>query len=68
MMCHQWQANLYAALGHQFGKVFEGAVHGTFGVIREATCRQLSVLPVIGNAFAAGALSRTRLMGTIASF
>ena len=32
------------ALGDQFGKVFEGTVHGALGIIRKTASGQLSML------------------------
>jgi hypothetical protein len=60
--------NLYAALGHQLGKVGEGAVHGALGIIRKTTGRQLPVFQVIREALTASTFSRTRLKSTIAPF
>jgi len=51
---------------HQAGEVLEGAIIGGLGFCVEATPGKLSHLEVIGDALAADAFSRARIIGAIA--
>jgi len=51
---------------HQASEVLKRPVVGSFGIIWETACRQLTMAKVIAQAFTAGSLPRTRLVTAIA--
>jgi len=53
-------------LPNQPGEVLEGAVVGRFGLGRETASRELAAYQVVGQAFAAEALSRAGVVGALA--
>jgi hypothetical protein len=59
---------LYEPFLYQPGKMLEGTIIGSFGIIRKTTGRQFPAAEVISKAVAAGAFSGARFITAVTVF